>query len=266
MREDAGVGLREFARRLGLSSHSVLARWESGDTPPSPEDIATALGALAVAGDRRDEILDLARDTGGAVWLAVSLPDQQRQLSSLLDFERTATKITDVSPLLIPGLLQTSAYARAIMVAGDVPADQVETRVAVRVGRRDTITRRRGPAHLLALIGEGALYQRIGGLETMADQLQHLGEMAKQPTVEIRVLPFDGGWHPALVGGFVLVEFDRATPLVHIETGDTGLFLHEKKDLVEYQKSVTEVLRMAMSLSSSLDLIAREAKRLEGMP
>lgn len=263
VREEAGIGLREFARRLGLSSHSVLARWESGESPPTVEEVATILGALTVVGERRDEILALARDTGGSVWVAMSLPEQQRQLSALLDFERTATTITDVSPLLVPGLLQTGDYARAIMVAGEVSADQIETRVAVRGGRRETVTRRRSPARLTALIGEAALYQKIGGPEVMADQLYHLQDMAKLPTVDIRVVPFDAGWHPALVGAFLVIEFETATPVVHVETSDTGMFLHEKNDVAAYQKAATKVLRLAMSPTESIDLIAREAKRIE---
>lgn len=261
-REAAGYGVRQLAKMLDMP-HATLSRWETGSRSPQPEDVATVLQAVGVNGDRRQEILDLAREPDRSHWLSMGMTEQQRQLATLLDYERTAATITDVSPLLIPGLLQAGDYARAIMRESAVPEPEIETRVAVRLGRRDALTRR-DPARLLALVGEAALRADIGGPLVMLDQLRHLQRTAEIPTVEIRAIPIHSRWTPALEGPFVVVvPADGDNPVVHIETRTSGLFLHEKDDVRPYIEATEMVLRVAMSAEETAELIAREAKRIE---
>lgn len=255
------LSLRELGRRLQVD-HSVLSRYESGERSPEPEEVAAILALLGVNGGERERIIDLARDTGGSSWIAVGLPEQRAQLAALLDFEQMATEIVDVSPLLVPGLLQTGSYARAIMRAAGVPDDEVETRVAVRVGRRDVLMRER-PAHLTALVGEAVLRQMVGGPKVMGEQLQHMLQMSQLPNVDLRVVSSKVDWHPGLDGPFVLMTLDKATSVVHLENRLSGLFLHEKGDLAAYQGAAEKVLRVAMSAEETAELIAREAERIK---
>lgn len=208
------------------SSHSKLSRIESGERPPLPEDVASILTTLGVSGADRDAILDLSHDTGGSHWLSVGMPEQQFQLAALLDFERTAEHIIDVSPLLIPGLLQTADYVRAIMIAAGRPAHEVEMRAAVRLGRRDVL-HRQNPATFTAYIGEAALRQRIVDEAAKVEQLQHILDMAELPHITVHVIPEDTPWHPGLEGAFSLIEFSAAPPIVHLGTRRSGLFLRE---------------------------------------
>jgi transcriptional regulator with XRE-family HTH domain len=262
-REAAGLGVRELTQNLGWKSHATLSRYETGSRTPQPEDVATILQAVGVNGERREEILALARESDRSHWLSMGMTEQQRQLATLLDYERTAATITDVSPLLIPGLLQTGDYARAIMRESAVPEPEIETRVAVRLGRRDALTRRE-PATLLALVGEAALQANIGGPRVMLDQLRHLQRTAELPTVDLRAIPVRSRWTPALEGPFVVVvPADGDNPVVHIETRSSGLFLHEKDDVGPYMGAIEMVLRVAMSADETADLIAREAEEIE---
>ncbi|MGH3493472.1 MAG: helix-turn-helix domain-containing protein [Sciscionella sp.] len=261
-RNHAGVGVRELARRLGVS-HTALSRYESGQRVPAPEDVASILTALGINGERRQEMVELSRNPGGSHWLAIGMPERERQLGALLEFELEATSITDVSPLLIPGLLQTADYARAIMIAADVPSREVETRVAVRIGRREALTRAR-PAHLLALISEASLRHSIGGPQVMAAQLRYLATMAQLPAVTLRVIPSDCGWHPGLEGPFVLVEFEKAAPIVHLENRRSGLFLHEAADTAAYRAAADKVAAAAMSPADSSRLIEKIADTTAG--
>lgn len=251
---------RDVAKKLGINS-SVMSRYESGERPPGPEDVAAILAVLGVNGAERDEIVDLARDTGGTSWLAVSLPDQRAQLAALLDFEQMATRIVDVAPLLIPGLLQTASYARAIMREGEVPDDEVETRVAVRVGRRDILTRSE-PTELLALVGEHALRAMIGSPRVMAEQMEHLLKMATLPNVDLRIVPVDSPWHPGSEGPFVVLS-SESTSLVHLENRRSGLFLQDDDDLSAYQEAVEKELTVALDAEQTAALIAREAERIK---
>ncbi len=251
-REEHGSGLRKLATELDKDP-GQLSRWETGERSPRPTDVAQILTHLGVSGDRYEEIIEMSSGTDEPRWLAVSLPEQRQQLAALLDFERTATTITEVSPLLIPGLLQTSNYARAIMVAANVPADEVETRVAVRVGRRDTITRK-NPAHFIALVGEAALRQTIGTPEVMREQLEHLLELAERSNVDLRVIPFSSGWNPGLEGPFLLIDSEQG-PVVQLENRRSGLFLHEKEDVLTYRQAVDTVLEAAKNPTDSVQLV-----------
>lgn len=254
VRLDRDIGLRQFAKDIGRDP-SLLSRWETGDRTPTPTDVAQILGKLGITGDRYDEIIELAYGTDDARWLATTLPEQRLQLSALLDFERTASLITDMSPLLIPGLLQTSDYARTIMTEDGVPTDQISQRVAIRLGRRQELDRREA-ARFIALIGEAALRQLIGTREVMAAQLGFLLEMADRSNTEIRVVPFDSGWHPGLVGAALLIESETQPSVVHVELGHSGLFLHTRTDIVAYRKAVDRVAERAMNAEDSLALVA----------
>lgn len=252
-REAHNLSLRAFAEKIGKSP-STLSRWELGERAPEPTDVAQILGQLGVNGEQYDEILALARGAGDPLWVAVSLPEQQQQLAALLALERTAKHITEVSPLLIPGLLQTSEYIRAIMSGGSVPPGEIDTRVAVRRGRRDALERT-DPVHLLALIGETALRQMIGGAEVMRGQLQHLRKAAAMQNVDLRIVPFTADWHPALEGPFGLIESGEGT-VVQVENRRSGLFLHEPEDVAAYREAADAVLQVAMSPEQSSELIA----------
>ncbi|MGQ0838050.1 DUF5753 domain-containing protein, partial [Actinokineospora sp.] len=190
-------------------------------------------------------------------------PEQRQQMSAFLDYEQNATAITEVAPLLIPGLLQTTDYIRTIMsTGGSVPQVDIPTRIAIRVGRREVITRQ-NPARLLALIGQAALCQDIGGKAVMAAQLRHLVEMARRPNVELRVVPFGVGWHPALDGSFALIDPDSPTSAVFLETRRTTLWLHKADDVRAYKSAVDTLLRTAMNLDDSIRFTAAMAERME---
>ncbi|GAA1339876.1 helix-turn-helix transcriptional regulator [Catellatospora bangladeshensis] len=259
-RDRAGTGLRELAKRLGVD-HSSLSRAESGERPPNPEVVAAILATLGVTGHEFERIVDMARVTDDSVWVAVSSPDRQSQLSALLSFEQMAVTITDVSPLLIPGLLQTGAYARAIMRAGRVPEQEIELRVATRLGRRDVLTRE-NPVRLTALIGVSALRSDIGGPRVMADQFAQLLKTAEWPNITLRAIPEATGWHPGLEGAFAILD-TQAMSIVHVENRRSGLFYQEAVDVTAYQEAVEQVLDVACSPDETIGLIAREVERIE---
>jgi transcriptional regulator with XRE-family HTH domain len=261
-RERAQIGLRELAKKLGID-HSTLSRAESGTRPPTTELTSRILALVGVTGDEFERIVAMSRDTDGPAWLAVTLPDLQSQLSALLSFEQMATDITSMSPLLIPGLLQTGGYVRAIMRSAGVPRGDVDIRVATRLGRQEILTRPHHPVRLTAFIGASALRNPIGGAEVMRDQLDHLLKVADWPNVTLRAIPDDVGWHPALEGAFVLIDAP-AMSAVHIENRQSGLFLKEEPDVAVYKEAVEKMLSVAMSPVHTTELIAREAEKIRG--
>lgn len=249
------VSARALNAELGVK-HPTVSRWETGERAPRPEDVAAYLMAVNAPAELREELVEMARDTSGAPWLSVGMPEAQGQLAALLELERSAKTITHVAPLLMPGLLQTGDYARAVMVATGIPANLIEMRVAVRVGRRDALTRR-DPVHLKAFIWEPVLRQRIGGDDVMTDQLGHLLEMAKRPNIDIRIIPTRTEWNPGFEGPFIVFEFaDGRDPVAHVENKYSGLFLDHPDEVGPYVKDGKRAEEVAISSKESEELIA----------
>jgi transcriptional regulator with XRE-family HTH domain len=258
-RESKGSGLRQFAAQLGRDP-SMVSRWETGDRSPKPEDVARFLTVLGVEGVAYGEIMALTEGADEPLWLAATVPDQRRQLDALVDFENSATVITQVQPLLIPGLLQTNAYIRAVMSGGHgVREGEFGVRVAVRIGRREILTRTEPePVRLVAYIGEAALWHKVGSTEVMSEQMRHLLTIGEAPNVTIRVVPRDAGWNPSWEGSFVLIDSGQQTPIVHVELRYSGLFFYdEDEDGGRYQKAAELVREVSLDPEESRKIISR---------
>ncbi|WP_460390934.1 helix-turn-helix domain-containing protein [Actinophytocola sediminis] len=254
MLERSPASAREVGRQLGIS-HTKVNRWLSSETTPDAEDVSALLAVLGVTGDERDRVLSMAR-ASETDWLVSGPPGIQPQLASVMECERDAERITEWAPLVIPGLLQTSDYARSVIGrGGDLSVQEVETRVMVRITRRDALTRRR-PVTLDALIGVPAIRGGIGGPEVMADQLAHVADMAQRDNVTVQAFDLGGEWSPAHVGPFIIYEFADMPPTVYLEHFRSGAFLVDQDDVAAYQTAAEEIRRAAMSPDVTAGLIA----------
>lgn len=262
-RETSKLGVREVARAMGIQ-HSTVSYWESGKRVPRIEDVSAYLQVLGVNNDERERILDLTRGVFEPNWLTAGVAGVSQGLAGVLECERTASHIVEWSPLVVPGLLQTSDYARAIMSGGEVAPADVEARVMLRAGRRDILMRAE-PAQLDALIGEPALRSRVGGQDVHLAQLRHLLRVAEQwASVTLQVVRTDVDWHPGMAGPFALYRFEDSPPIVHLEHHRSSGFLYDETDLVEYAKAADRLREeVAMSVQASVALIADVIKELE---
>ncbi|WP_257786111.1 helix-turn-helix domain-containing protein [Actinoalloteichus hymeniacidonis] len=269
-----GAALRELRQSSGLSQHQVaqqtglekssIGRWERGDRVPRPEDTATYLAAVHCSPTEREELLSMTRDAAhdDSSWVTTGIPDGAKARAALQRFESLALHITDAEPLLIPGLLQTSEYARAMMSAGGIPATEIEPRLQLR-SQRQGILSGATPKALTVFLGAGALDQQIGGPAVMAAQLRQLVELGKRPNIVVRVVPHAAGWTPLLEGSFVLFEFHKGVHIVHLEHHRSSLFLHRQSDVAAYQRAAVSLGTIAMAETTSLDLVADRARTLE---
>lgn len=264
-RRAANLGTRELARILDLP-HSYISRWETAERMPRPEDVATVLTAVGVNGSERERLVNLARAATEPNWVTVGEPGASEALAALLEFEQTAKHLVEWSPLVIPGLLQTGDYTRAIMHDGGVPQQLITPRVRVRLSRRDVLTRR-DAVSFHALIGHEALRQIIGGKDVMIDQLRELLQFAQRPSVTLQVVRTGHGWHPGIAGPFELLEFESGRPIIHLEHLRSSLFLYEEEaDLQAYIDASAKIAEVAMSPAESAELIAELITTLERMP
>jgi hypothetical protein len=234
-----------------------LSMWETGKRTPPATEVARILTMLGVTGERYTEIIGLTEHIEVPNWLAVTLEEQRRHLSALLRFEREASSITAVSPLLVPGPLQTRATIEAIMADVGVPAEEVDSRVAIRLGRREVLDR----VTYTAVIGEGVLRQQVGGRDVLLDQLRHLLAMSER--VNLRLIPYTAGWNPALEGAWTVIGFDEDPTVVHMENRRSGgLFMDAEEDVAAYRDATASAIEAAMSPTQTRELIAEEIKRI----
>ncbi|MGW4525005.1 helix-turn-helix domain-containing protein [Amycolatopsis sp. NPDC004378] len=263
-REAQGISLRKLAVLIGRkeSDSGLISRWETGERNPKPEDVAAIVEALDIGDDVAAELMALATNAGqSGRWHAVTVAERRQQMNALLAAERTATTVTHLAPLLIPGVLQTSAVIRAMMEEGDVPVGEIDERVAIRIGRRDLITRK-SPAKLDVVLGEAAIRQAIGGREVWAEQLAYLAEMMELPNVEVRIVSFGAGWTPVLAGPFILFDSDQAPSIISLELHRGGLMLYADEDIAVHRQKAEAARSKAMSVEDSLDLIAKVKSEL----
>lgn len=244
------VGLNAHARKLGISP-SVVSYWETGRRVPSTEDVASFLTALDITGEQRENILDLASGACEPDWLGVGISGGSQQLAGLLELERTAEALTTWT-FVIPGICQTSEYAREILGH----SAEAEGRIRLRLSRRDALIRR-NPLRYTALVSEVAIRQVIGGRAVMADQLRYLLEIAERDNVTLQVVPIGEGWHPGLVGGFVLYDFLAAPSIVHLEHHRSAAFVYNPDNVASFKGAVDSLREVAMSPADSAEFVTK---------
>jgi transcriptional regulator with XRE-family HTH domain len=252
-RRDSKLAMVEVARKLEWSQ-STISRIETGLRNASVEEVAALLAHYQVTGAKRDALLEMARDVDRPSWLETRYAEVPKQAKTLAQHEAEASRLVDFGVILVPGLLQTPSYARAVMLTGNVPPAAIEARVELRLERQKVLSRK-NPPKLLAFMDEAVLRRRMGGAQVMADQLQHLLEMAEQPNVELRMIPFDAGGHAGINGAYFMVEFDNARPVVHLEHRRSGLFLHQQSDVIPYVEATAALNAVALDPMQSVRMI-----------
>lgn len=257
-RKAAGYTLSALGAKIGRS-HDQLSKIERGQLGIATEDVAHVLGVLDVRGEHRDEILQLAREAADPNWVA---PGVTRHLAMLTDYEKAATRITNVEPLLIPGLLQTADYARSIMLSAGATPGEAEQRATHRMGRQHVLNRRR-PVELLALVDERALSRPPCERQVMVDQLHALLRWAKLDNVTIQAIADEAGYTPALEGPFVLIEVAKGPAVVQLEHYRSATTLTEPRDVRDYQAAVDTIRQHAMSPAATEGLIVKLANEME---
>lgn len=259
LRDRAGMTLVQVAQILGRD-HTTVSRWERAHTKPSEADTAAMLAVLGVTGETRDRLVELARHDGVNDWVA---PGIGRQLAMLMEYERTASVITEVNPLLIPGLLQTREYSMSIMLSVGMSREQAEQSTAVRLDRQGVLTRVKSPRYL-AIIGEQALRYPACDREAMIGQLKYLRRMSERQNVAIHVLPLaEFEYSLAFEGRFVLLEFHRDTPIVHVEGAWQTSTLTNPAAATNYQIAVKSISQNALNEYDSMRLIRELATKME---
>jgi hypothetical protein len=165
---------------------------------------------------------------------------------------------------VVPGLLQTEEYVRAITSAAwpDQPAE-VERRVELRMARQACLTEE-PPLKFWGIVDEGVLHRRTGGDDVMRAQLKHLIKLSEQPNITLQVLPYSEGWHPGTTGSFSILEFreDVHSPVAYVVSQAGDAYLEREDDMRRVTLTYTHLQTAALSASKSRTLIAAIARSL----
>ncbi|MFI6207343.1 helix-turn-helix domain-containing protein [Streptomyces sp. NPDC051041] len=187
--------------------------------------------------------------------------NQYPQLEAMVEYvalEDIATSVRTWQLAIVPGLLQTPDYARALAIGNGhwEDVDEIEPFVESRMARQARL-HGETPLELWAVVHEAALRQLVGGREVMREQLGHLLDTARRPNVKLQVLPFIAGAHPGMTSAFTIVSFAEpgALDVVHVDTTSSAVWLESDTDAAHHNTLFDRITRLSLAQRNSVELI-----------
>jgi transcriptional regulator with XRE-family HTH domain len=265
LREDANMRLEQVAAELEVSS-SKISRVETGHSVPKTWDVRNLLSVYGLDdADRRTEILRWVEESKAVAWWHPYSEASPADIEYYLSLESEAASISHFCTL-VPGLLQTSAYARAVLfdMTGDdqgLTESELDGLVAIRMRRQAALTRAENPLAFTVVLDESALRRPVGTTDVMREQLEALVDLAG--VVDLRVRPFSAPTRRYSLSPFTIF-FPRLTSVdltvVNVEASGRDYYLEEASDVLEFQTAfgilVNDSLSREQSVSFVRDLVA----------
>ncbi|EFC81531.1 helix-turn-helix transcriptional regulator [Parafrankia sp. EUN1f] len=265
LREQAGLSADDAARHLECSP-SKISRVETGRTPARVRDVRDLLDLYLVHDtSERGTLLDLVRQSKEQGWwqsFGDAVPDW---LETLIGLEGDADTICTYESVLVPGLLQTEEYTRALAMDfdGEGSPSEAERTVALKRERQ----KRRGQTGRLvhALLDEAVLHRPVGGPEVLRGQLEHLLAEASSGRVVIGVIPFRTGGYPAQGFPFTLFEFPdtRDQPVVYLEALSGAVYLEKAQEVRRYKVAFDKLRACALGPDEAGAMITRIVEKVK---
>lgn len=265
LRDAATLTGEEAAARLGWSP-SKISRIETGQTAASPADLRRLLDLYDVTGTARERLEVLGQSAGQRGWWDAYADTLGPEYTALIALEAEAESVRWYSPMLVPGLLQTEAYAREVVRSGLLiaPPGEIERRVQVKMTRQRALTKD-GPPQLSVVLDEAAVLRQVGSPEVVREQLAHLTTMAGRPNVTIQVLPLAVGAHPATTGEFTILGFPElvAPDVVYLENMTSDLYVEREGEVYRYTLAFDRLRGLALGPDESAALITAHADTIK---
>jgi transcriptional regulator with XRE-family HTH domain len=262
-RENAGLTQKEVSRRTGIAANRINHFEVMRNLPPDEELVQ--LLELYEATEETSELLAILPTARKRTPSEAASADPE-QFNLYIGLEAGATQIECYSAMVLMGLVQTAAYAEAIL-RGDArgfPEAEIRRRLRLRLRRQELLTEE-SPTHLWIVVPQRVLELPIGGPEVMRGQLAHLLDVSKLPNVELQLIPRDVVPYSALHGSFMMLSFPIPgdAGLVYVETRVRGLFFEQPEELQEYRLVMNHLRVLAASPKESSRLIDRIRKEVQ---
>jgi transcriptional regulator with XRE-family HTH domain len=244
LRLEHDMTVEQVAERL-LCSPSKVSRMESGFRSGTVRDVRDLGDLYGIPDQQRDHLMRLARESKQQGWWHTY---NQNRFGEFVGLENGAASMKVYEAAIIPGLLQTEAYARAMHHAGsdELSSRRIEELIEVRMTRQRILTRSNPPRYW-SIIDEAALRRSVGGPNVMRGQLERIIEVSELPNVTLGVIPFAAGAHPAMGNKFVILEFAEPVPGMVYEEGLAGwIYIESPPDVRRYQRVFEFLLTIAL--------------------
>jgi transcriptional regulator with XRE-family HTH domain len=248
LREAAGLTQSQLGERA-FCSGTYVGQFETAVRRPQ-QDTSRLFDEILGTGEHLQRLCRLAREN--------KYPDY---FADAAELEQMATEISEYAPMLVPGLLQTEGYARAITRTGLplVSDAEVEEIVRARMGRQHVLESA-GRPRMWVVVHEAVLRVPMGGSAVMREQLCHIADLMRSHTVFAQVLPFGSAADAPVNGMLSVMTFEDAPLTVYVENAHTGQLIDEPALVARYQKSYDLVRAAALPPKASLALIESVAE------
>lgn len=259
LRADRGLSREEVSEATGINT-ATLYRIEKARVRPQARTLTAMLTLYEVPDDERAALMKLLKDSAQSGLLQAYVDELPEEYGTYIEFEQEARSVWNYESLYIPGLLQTEAYAKAV-IPGTMPSltrEQVEQRLLARM-ERQAVLQRDPPLRLWAICDEAAIHRAVGGPHVMREQLLHLINAMELPHVTLQVVPFDVGAHPGMPGSFVVMDFPDDPQVVYLDSMAGDLFLEEKAEVRRYTALYEHLRALALSPDATCQLLSRVA-------
>jgi transcriptional regulator with XRE-family HTH domain len=259
LRTENGLTVEQAAERLMVSA-SKLSRMETGHGIATPRDIRDLCDLYGVTGKaERDRMMELAREGKQPGWWQSYDLDY---FATYVGLEAEAVGIKYYQSAIVPGLLQTPSYARAMHQVGIPPftPERIDELIEVRL-MRQRLLERDPPIRLDVVLDEAVLHRLVGGPAVMSAQLDQLKVLSKRPNVTMRVIPYGVGAHPAMDSTFNILEFTGPVASVVYVEGLVGwIYVERPPEVQRYRQVFEHLCKIALSPKESIKLMTGVAR------
>ncbi len=258
LREARGI-TREAAGYSIRASESKISRMELGRVSFKTRDVEDLLTLYGITDDtERQALVGLAREANVAGWWHSYSDVLPNWFPTYVGLEGAAALIRAYEVQFVHGLLQTEAYAHAVVSRGmkGANAADIDRRVALRLERQKYLVAESAPDFHIVL-DEAALRRPYGDREVMRGQLQHLIEISERPNVRLQVMPFSFGGHSGESGAFTILSFPESDlqDVVYLEQLTSALYLDKREDVAQYEQALKELQQDSPGPDESRDLL-----------
>ncbi|MFI6005232.1 helix-turn-helix domain-containing protein [Streptomyces sp. NPDC051366] len=272
-RRRLGAELRRLRLARGLTSTQVaehllisqpkISHLENGRRAIKPRDVRDLCGLYGVTDPRVvDALMRMATESNRQGWWVAC---GEVPYAVYIGLETEAASIRSYEPLVIPSLLQTPAYARAV-IEETIPLatpEQIAVRIEVRLRRQHRAHHPARPFRLWAVLDESSLRRTVGSPKIMREQLEYLNHLGAQPHITVQTLPHEAGAHPGISGQFSILDFpDAPTGTVYLERFTSDLYLEKRSDVQHYSVMYEHLQAQALHPEHTRHFITRAAEEL----
>ncbi|WP_059048247.1 helix-turn-helix domain-containing protein [Streptomyces acidiscabies] len=264
--EAAGVSMDDAGEHID-GDKTKISRIENGRQGIRPLEIKALFDRFGVEDEKlKTALLTLAREAKRKGWWQQYGDTLRPDFQELLALEWDAARIHTFQAMVVPGLLQTSAYAEAINRGTSRRSTEEEIQNLVRLRmERQSIFEREEPPQYLCILDEAVLHHEVGGSLVMAGQLRRLLEVGERPGLSVQVVPYAQGGYVGLEGPFTIYSYPEhmALDVVGLNYLDGALYLEEDGSVERYRRAFDQVRAAALSSRQSMDLISQLARDFE---